>query len=190
MCNIGAIAALIASASIALIAAIVAFGVAAVNAGTFWGAFGNSIPMGIAAALIGVAFGAINAAAALMSPCRNGPCKALADRLFTALASLATALAVLLAAVIVGMFGASIPYAGIAVAIALAAGGVACSITLGFISNELSALDSCRRAPAAPETTEVTIAKVAAGVASVVGFFFAFATGATGVPSCINGNCG
>src|SRR6266498_5894255 len=33
----------VASTSIALIGAIVAFGVAAVNAGTFWGAFGNSM---------------------------------------------------------------------------------------------------------------------------------------------------
>lgn len=43
MCNIGLIAALIASTSIALIGAIVVFGVAAVNAGTFWGAIGNSM---------------------------------------------------------------------------------------------------------------------------------------------------
>lgn len=190
MCNIEAIAALIASASVALIAAIVAFGVAAVNAGTFWGAFGNSIPIGISVALIAVALAATNAAAAQASSCRTGPCKALADRLFNALAALGIALAVLLAAVILGIFGSSIPYAGTIVAIALAAGAIACSISLGFISAEIEALDTCRRAPAAPETTAVTVARVAAGVASIVCILFAFGTGLIGIPSCVNSECG
>jgi hypothetical protein len=189
MCNIGAIAAFIASASIALIGAAVAFAIAAVNAGTFWGAFGNAVPMGIAGVFVGLALGAVSAAAALVSPCRVGPCKVAADNLFTALLALDTALTILLAAGIAGVIPGSIPYVGVAVAIALAAGAVACSITLGIISTQLDALDRCRRAPAAPETPAVTVAKVAVAVASIVSLVFGLGTGAVGVPECVNSRC-
>lgn len=191
MCNITAIAALIASASAALIAALVSFGVAAVAAGTFWGAFGNSIPMGIAAGLIGGALAAVGAAIAQVSSCRFGRCKAAADTLFYALAGAFAALSVLLGAVIAGIFFASIPWVGVAVVLGLAAGGVGCAISLGYISSTVGVLAACL-SPGTPETTAVTVAKWFSGAASVGSTVFAFATGTAGGAQCFGSpsSCG
>jgi hypothetical protein len=179
MCNTTTIGALIASACISIILAVVALAVAAANAGTFWGAFGNAIPMGIAAGLIAVALGLVNAAVAqVTSSCRTGPCKAQADALFNALVACATALTVLLTAVVVGIFAASIPWAGVVVALALGVAAVACGISLGLISWHITTLDTCLVGPGAPETPAVTVAKIAAILAMAACFALAAGTGA------------
>jgi len=172
------------------IAALVSFGVAAVAAGTFWGAFGNSIPMGIAAGLIGGALAAVGVAIPQLSSCRIGRCKAAADTLFYALVGANGGLAVLLGAVIAGMFFASIPWIGVAVVLGLVAGGLACAISLGFISSTVGALATCL-SPGTPETTAVTVAKWFSGVASAGSAFFAAATG-TGAAECLGSSspCG
>ena len=188
MCDIPAIGALIASASIALIPAIVIFGVVAFNASTFWGALSNLIPMGIAAVLVGVALSAVNAAANRTPSCSIAPCKQSADNLFAALIGLGAGLAVFLGAIIVGAFGASIPYAGAIIAVALIVAGVACSISLGVIATNLTDLDACLRAPGVSQATAVTIAIYAAGIAAVLCGALALAVGVH-APDCFPGPC-
>jgi hypothetical protein len=46
----------------------------------------------------------------------------------------------------VGTFGASIPYAGTVVALALVAGGFVGAVSLGVVARALSSLDTCLRA--------------------------------------------
>jgi len=176
-CNTTTIGVLIASASLAIVGAVVALAVAAINAGTFWGAFGNAIPVGIAAGLVAVALAAVNGAAAYVtSSCRTGSCKAQGDALFANLLALGTALAVLLAAVIVEAFGASIPWAGVAVAVALGVAALACGISLVALGPAINALETCVVGPG-PASPAVAFATFATMLAWAACFALAVATG-------------
>ena len=180
MCNITLIASLIATGSIALIAAVVAFAVAVINAGSFWLAFGNAIAMGIAIAAEVVALGSVNAAAVLVPACSIGACKTTANTIFTALVSLGTALAVLLTATIVGIVPSMVPFAGVAVPIALAVAAGVCAITLGVIAKNLLLLNFCVSlpVPGPTQTTIVMIASIAAAIAALATVLVGGAVGA------------
>ena len=165
MCDLNKIGALIAAAGIALLVAIGLFTAAAFAAGTFYGAFGNGVLMTLAAISVGVALASINLAIGSIGQCSVGSCKSMADTIQNALIACAIALTVLLAAVILGVFGTSIPWAGTAVAIALGVAGLAIAISFIVISNQLPALDLCLRAAPTPA---VTVAKVVLWIAVVV----------------------
>jgi len=170
MCDITTVASLIAAASIAVTAAVVLFAIAAINAGTFWGAFANSVLMIAAAVLLGTAIASLGAANAAVSGCANGGCAGPTAILQEAIIAATTGLTVLLAATIVGTVGTSIPWAGVVIAIALVVGGLACSAGLWILGLSISSLDTCLRGLAAaraasPATTSVTIAGVSSMIA-------------------------
>jgi hypothetical protein len=177
MCDLNKIGSFLSAAALALIAAGVFFGIAAVAAGTFYGALGNGALMAAAAVSVGLALAAVNSAIALLSPCRAGRCAGAADAVFAALVTLASSLGVLLAAVIVGAFGASIPYAGTAVAIALTVGGLVAAGALFYVANALlPALDTCMSAPGTT-TPVVTFFRVVGSIAGAVGLAAALVGG-------------
>lgn len=147
MCDLNKIGALIAAACAAVLVAAVLSAAAATAAGTFYGALGNSVLMIAAAAAIGLALVSINVAIQSVGPCVSGPCKAPADTLQKALIAVALGLTILLAAFIVGIFAASIPWAGVAVAIGLGVGAAAVGISLLVARSNLVALEACRNAP-------------------------------------------
>lgn len=157
MCDLNRIGGLIAAACAAVLVAAALSAVAAIAAGTFYGALGNSALMIAAAVAIGLALVSINLAIQSVGPCTSGPCKGPAETLQNALIALALGLTVLLAAFIVGIFAASIPWAGVAVAIALGVGAAAIGIALGVAGSNLAALETCRRTP---PSTGVGAAKV------------------------------
>jgi hypothetical protein len=124
--------------------------------------------MGIAVALIVVALAAVNGAAAYVTAnCRVGPCKPRADALFIALAACGTALSVLLAATIIGIVPASVPWAGVAVPIALGIAAAASGISFGFIAYNIFQLDTCLSGSALASTVVVIATYTAATAAAV-----------------------
>jgi hypothetical protein len=147
MCDLNKLGGLIAAACAAVLVAIVLCAAAAVAAGTFYGALGNSVLMIAAAVSIGLALISVNVAVGTVGPCVAAPCKGLGETLQNALIGLAVGLTVLLAALIVGMFAASIPWAGTAVAIGLGVGAAAIGVALAVAAGNLRALETCRATP-------------------------------------------
>lgn len=147
MCDLNKIGALIAAASAAVLVSVVICATAAIAAGTFWGAFGNSVAMAIAAASIAVALVSINLAIQSIGPCTSSTCKGLGDTVRSGLIALGVALTVLLAAMILGIVGTSIPWAGTAVAIGLGVGAVAVGVSLVVVGNNLKPLETCLLMP-------------------------------------------
>jgi hypothetical protein len=143
MCDLNKIGGLIAAACAAVLVATVLCAAAAVAAGTFYGALGNSALMIAAAVAIGLALVSINVAIQSVGPCTLNPCKAPGETLQNALIALAIGLTVLLAALILGIFAASIPWAGTAVAIGLGIGAAAIGIALIVAGSNLRALETC-----------------------------------------------
>ena len=168
MCDLNKIGALIAAACVAVLVAAVLSAAAATAAGTFYGAFGNSVLMIAGAVAIGLALVSINVAIQSVGPCVSGACKGLADTLQKALIALALGLTILLAAFIVGMFGASIPWAGVAVAIGLGVGAAAIGISLLVARSNLVALEACRNTPPSSGVGAVNILVVITLVALVI----------------------
>lgn len=149
MCNLNKIGWLIAGACAGVLAAIVFCAIAAVAAGTFYGALANGVLMISAAVAIGLALVSINIAIQSVGPCTINPCKAPGTALQNSFIAVAIALTVLLAALILGIFAASIPWAGVAVAIGLGVGAAALAIALTVAQRNLTALELCMAAPRA-----------------------------------------
>lgn len=168
MCDLNRIGGLIAAASAAVLVAITLCAAAAIAAGTFWGAFGNGVLMTAAAVSIGLALVAINVAIQSVGPCTFPPCSAPGKTLQNALIGLGVGLTVLLAALIVGIVGTSVPWAGVAVAIGLGVGAVAVGISLGVAGSNLGALQTCLASPptvgVGAATALVTITLIALAV--------------------------
>lgn len=145
MCSPSKIAGLLISASVLLLMAVVFAVIATALAGSWWTS-SAAMPIMIAiAALSGTAMGSVNAAAAEAAQCTVAPCKEAGDKLFATLIGLAAALAALTAASIAAAFIGTIPYAGVAVAIAIGVSAAAAGITLAVVSSVLlPQLDDCR----------------------------------------------
>lgn len=143
MCDINKIAALIATACACILVAVGLCTAAAIAAGTFYGALGNGVVMGLAAGAIGGAIIAISAAIVIVGPCVQGACKGPAEVLMNWLIAVRVSLTVLLAALILGMLGTSIPFAGTPIAIALGVSALAIAITLTVVGGSLTTLDGC-----------------------------------------------
>jgi hypothetical protein len=120
MCDVNKIAAIVLSSTITLAAAIVAFGVGALIAGSIWTAGGNAALMTAVAIALALAIGQMNIALLEAAKCIDGPCKRAAEELFGALFALIATMSALLTATVIAAFGASVPYFGVGVAIALA----------------------------------------------------------------------
>jgi len=178
-----------------VIAAVALYAIAALNAGTFWGAFLNTALMIPAAVLLGTAIASLGAANAALSGCANGACAGPTAVLQEALIAATTGLTVLLAATIAGIIGTSIPWVGVAIAVALVVGGLACSVGLYIVAFNIESLDTCLRgaaaaAAASPATTSVTIARysamiaggAASGIAVLLGGFAITSPGQTKPP--------
>ncbi|HEV7305713.1 hypothetical protein [Ensifer sp.] len=145
MCNPTKIAAFLISASVLLLIAVVLAGIATALAGSWWTSAANMPIMLAIAVLSASAMGSVNAAAAEAAQCTVAPCKEAGDKLFAVLIGLAAALAALTAAAVAAAFIAVIPYAGIAVAIAIGVSATAAGITLAVASSALlPQLDDCR----------------------------------------------
>ena len=157
MCDINKIAALIATACACVLVAVGLCTAAAIAAGTFYGALGNGVVIGIAAGAIGGALIAISAAIVTVGPCVQGACKGPADVLMNWLIALRISLTVLLAALIVGIFATSIPFAGTAVAIALGVSALAIAITLTVVGGSLTTLDGCLKGAVSGLVTGVAV---------------------------------
>jgi hypothetical protein len=164
MCDLDRIGWLIAGAAAGTLAAIVLCAIAAIAAGTFYGALGNGALMIAASVAIGLALVSVNVAIQSMGPCVAGACRVLADQLLNALIAAGIALTVLLAALILGIFAASIPWAGTAVAIGLGLGAAALAISFLVIGSKLGDLGVCRSTPPTLGTRAGTGLAIAAGV--------------------------
>ncbi|MFD0740133.1 hypothetical protein ACFQZQ_12690 [Lysobacter koreensis] len=150
MCNPSKIAALLISASVFLLLAVVLAATATALAGSWWTSSANMPIMIVIAVLSGTAMGSVNAAAAEAAQCTVAPCKEAGDKLFAALIGLVAALGALTAAAVAGALIATIPYAGIAVAVAIGVSAAAAGITLVVVSSVLlPQLDDCRARSAA-----------------------------------------
>lgn len=177
MCDMNKIGGFLAAAAAAVIIAVALFATAAVLAGSYWTAFGNTAVMAAAAISIGAALALVNASIGALGSC-SGSCGVQAAQLRTALIGAATSLTVLLAATILGIFGASIPWAGIAVAVGLSVGGVACGISLGVAAFKVRDLGGCLGGAALP---------VANGAAAIT-FIAAIAIGILGAFALLSGS--
>jgi hypothetical protein len=179
VCNPSKIAALLVSASIELLLAVVLAGTATALAGSWWTSSAVMPIMIIIAALSAAAMGSVNAAAAEAAQCTVAPCKEAGDKLFATLVGLATALGALTAASVAAAFIGTIPYAGMAVAIAIGVSAAAAGITLAVASSVLlPQLDDCRVRSAAG--TPSGIVEFQKGFGLIAGGILALAGGIVG----------
>lgn len=170
MCNPGRIAAMLTTASIILVGAVALYGLAAVLAGSWWTSGGNAVIAATVAVMLGVALTFINAAMLEAANCMSGPCGGFGSRVYGALVALSISVTALIAASIVAAFTASIPYAGIGVAIAMGISAAAAGIALAVISSTLlPALEACLvAATGAAASDAVVFLRVVGTVAGVI----------------------
>jgi hypothetical protein len=170
MCNPGRMAAMLTSASIILVGAVAAFGLCAVLAGSWWTSGGNAAVAAVTAVALAVALGFVNAAMLEAANCLNGPCAGFGSRVYGALVALSITVSALIVATIVAAFTASIPYAGIGVAIAMGISAAAAGIALAVVSSTLlPALEACLVATTGTTASDaVAIQRVVGTVAGVI----------------------
>lgn len=180
MCNPSKIAALLISASVLILLAVILAGTATALASSWWTSSANMPIMIAIAVLSGTAMGSVNAAAAEAAQCTVAPCKEAGDKLFATLIGLAAALGALTAAAVAGAFIATIPYAGVAVAVAIGVSATVAGITLAVASSVLlPQLDDCRTRLAAGTPSglvgfQKTFGLIAGGALALTGGIVAF----------------
>lgn len=185
-CNPNKIASLLTAASLAIVAAIALYTVASILPSSWWTAAGAFAVMLIAAAVIAAAVGFVNGAAIEAANCTTGPCKSDGEKVLGALWALSATLSALLTATVVGAFGASIPWVGSAISIAMMVTATLSGVALLIVSARLLPdLQACLAAStgAAPSAA-VAIQSVVGAVAGVVLLAFAggFAGGVLHIP--------
>lgn len=176
MCDLNKIASLLIAATIPLAIVVALAGTAAALATNWYTSGGAGVVMAIAASLVGTAAGFVNGALIEAVKCQAAPCKAQADRVVAALLALSISLSALLTACIVAIFGSSIPYAGIAVSVAIGVAGATAGIALALVSGTyLPDLDVCR--VAAGRATPSTVVQIQKTLGLIVGIAGVAASG-------------
>jgi hypothetical protein len=119
MCDLNKISALIISAQIAALAALGCLITAIATSSNIFTSTGSVGLLIAACVLLGIAIGSLSAAATSTGPCMTGPCGGWGTALFVLLYSLIVDLGVMVTAIVIGKWGAAIPFFGAVVVIAL-----------------------------------------------------------------------